>query len=70
MINNYDDLATKEEFATVTILKSRYNQLLQAEKQLHDRMGNSLFACCEHCGCSAGSGRVGHDDTCKHGCND
>ena len=27
------------------------------------------FSCCDHCGCLR-SYRVGHDDTCKHGCND
>lgn len=25
--------------------------------------------CCSHCGCDEGD-RIGHDDTCIHGCND
>lgn len=25
--------------------------------------------CCRHCGCPDGQ-RAGHDDTCRHGCND
>jgi hypothetical protein len=27
------------------------------------------FPCCEHCGCEADD-RIGHDDSCWHGCND
>lgn len=27
------------------------------------------FACCDHCGCRPGQ-RIGHDDTCRFGCND
>jgi len=27
------------------------------------------FACCDHCECPRDD-RVGHDDTCRHGCND
>lgn len=27
------------------------------------------FECCPHCGCDEGD-RVGHDDTCRYGCND
>lgn len=25
--------------------------------------------CCVHCGCDEGD-RIGHDDTCRYGCND
>lgn len=32
------------------------------------------FPCCDHCGCGTEGGvwpdRTGHDDTCRHGCND
>lgn len=27
------------------------------------------FDCCSHCGCDEGD-RIGHDDTCRYGCND
>lgn len=27
------------------------------------------WMCCKHCGCEDEE-RIGHDDTCKYGCND
>jgi hypothetical protein len=32
-------------------------------------MENDWFPCCNHCGC-APEDQIGHDDTCRYGCND
>ena len=46
----------------------------EIDQVLNKHFGDHWFPCCDHCGCGEPGGhwpeRMGHDDTCSHGCND